>query len=398
MPVAVTKNIFYSHLAQMIGEIEVDDKDLLLNKAAQVIGTKVYPAYQELQKYCAQLLEHTKTNDGVWALPDGDNYYAYMLKWHTTTDLSADQIHQLGLQEVDNIQNQIRAILAGQGIADENKEVGQLVADLEKDPKFYFPQTAEGKKECLAQFERILVRCRKELYPLFDIKPSAPVKIQAVPAHQEEGMPGAYYSGPSIDGSRPGAFYVNLRNMHEQPKFRMETLAVHEAEPGHHFQISIQQEMEAPIMRKVGELYNAYLEGWALYVEKLAYEQGFYSSPLDQLGHLQDELLRAVRLVVDTGIHKKRWSRDQAIDYMVKQLGWNRDGIVTEVERYFVIPGQACSYKIGQLKILQLRQKAKDALGDAFDIRKFHNVVLTLGMAPLTVLEEVVDQYIQDSL
>jgi uncharacterized protein (DUF885 family) len=230
---------------------------------------------------------------------------------------------------------------------------------------------------------------------LFDLKPKVSVKIQPVPSYEEESQAGAYYCSPSIDGSRPGLFFVNLRSMQELPIYRMETLAMHEAEPGHHFQIAVQNDMNLPMLRNLTH-NTAFVEGWALYAEKLAYEQGFYSSSFAKLGHLQDELLRAARLVVDTGIHKKRWTREQAIDYMTAATGMNRESVATEVERYFVLPGQACSYKIGQLKILELRQRAKDLLGDNFSIQEFHNLILKTGSCPLAVLEEVVDQYIHE--
>ena len=198
---------------------------------------------------------------------------------------------------------------------------------------------------------------------------------------------------PSIDGSRAGVFYINLSDMNNLPKYQMETLAVHEAEPGHHFQCSIQNEISLPTLRKVGSAFTAYVEGWALYTETLAYEQKFYSTVYDQLGHLQYDLMRAARLVLDTGIHRKRWSREQAIDYMQKVTGLSKEEVVSEVERYFVLPGQACSYKIGQLKILELREAAKAKLGDKFDIRDFHDVVLKTAAVPLAVLEESVELY-----
>lgn len=388
------KNVFYMHLEEQIKQIKDINRDQKLKGAKNVIKEKVYPAYQMLKTHLTKLLKIAKTNHGVWALPNGDAYYAYMLKHHTTTDLTAEEIHHLGLKEVKRIQEEMRLVLKEQGIIDESKEVGELVAKVGKEGRFYYPNTDQGRKECLAQFEAILERCRKHLWPLFDLKPQSKVVLKAVPKHEEEGASGAYYYPASIDGSRPGAFYVNLRNLNELPKYRMETLAIHEAEPGHHFQCAIENEMDIPALRKVGH-YTAYTEGWALYAEKLAYEQGFYSTSFDKLGHLRDELLRAVRLVVDTGIHKKQWSREQAIKYMEKITGDAHDSIVTEIERYFVFPGQACSYKIGQLKILDLRQKAKDRLKDRFDIRAFHNVILKLGSVPLSVLEEAVEEYIK---
>ncbi len=395
----VTQSYFYQTLAKALNSMDLPwrDKKKYVLQAQKILQTNVLPAFQQLQDYCAELHEVAE-NNGVWALPDGDAYYAYMLEHHTTTNLSADEIHEIGLLEVQKITNEMRSILELVGIVDDAKEVGQMMYELQKRPEFYYPQTEEGRAQCLADFRKIVERAQKELYPLFDILPPTPVTIQAVPQHEEDGVAGAYYCGPSLDGSRPGMFYVNLRSLNEIPLFGMETLAIHEAEPGHHFQIAIQQAADMPVLRKLGEGYNAYIEGWALYTEKLAYEHKFYSSQYAQLGHLQDELMRAVRLVVDTGIHKKRWSREQAIEYMERITGMEHPSVVTEVERYFVLPGQACSYKIGQLKFLELREKAKKILGTKFDIRDFHNAVLKLGMAPLTILEEVVDGYIKEKL
>jgi len=388
-PTSVEKNIFYSHLKTRIEKIEIPNKKQLLAKAASIIENNIYPAYKILQKYLKTILSKTTANNGVWALPNGDEYYAYKLRHHTTADLSADEIHELGLQEVHKIQAKIEKLL--------KKEELEL-QDLFEDPQFYYPQTKEGRKQCLTDYEGILLRSRKELSHLFDLQPKTPVKIQAVPQHEEKDtFSFPHYLRPSIDGSRPGIFFVNLGYLHESPKFEMETVAIHEAEPGHHFQISLQQESDMPILRKLG-FYNAYAEGWALYAEKLASEQGFYSTSFDQLGNLIDDMLRAVRLVVDTGIHKKRWTQEQAFNYMKKYTGFPKETIISEVERYFVLPGQACSYKIGQLKILELRQRAKGMLGKEFDIREFHNVVLKIGATPLTILEEAVEQYIQDKL
>lgn len=393
LPKDILEHTLYAHLANRIKTIDCADRDAYLKQARQILEQQVYPAYQILRDYCTVMHGQTQSNHGVWALPDGDAYYEYMLQRHTTTMMTADQIHALGLTEVAKIQAQMRSILKTEGLDDPSKTIGQLMQAVSENPEFYFPQNEQGRKECLAHYHAILERARKELYPLFDIKPQYPVHIERVPANEEEGKPGAYYSMPSMDGSRPGIFFANLRNMQEVPIYGMETLTIHEAEPGHHFQLAVQQEMDMPIMRKLGE-FTAYIEGWALYAEKLAYEHNFYSSSFSKLGHLRDELLRAARLVVDTGIHKKRWTREQAIEYMHANTGFHYDSIVTEVERYFVLPGQACAYKIGQLKILELRKRAKDALGDRFDIRQFHNVVLQLGATPLTVLEEVVDAYI----
>jgi uncharacterized protein (DUF885 family) len=391
----IADNFLYTRLAEQINGIDIPDRSEKLSRAAAVIQNQVCPSYRLLQIYCQNLLNEVPSDHGVWALPDGDAYYAHMLKGHTTTDLTADEIHELGLKEISRIEEEMRGLLARQGFIDPSKGIGALMQDLSNSSNFYYPNTPEGREECLADFYAILERSREKLWPLFGITPKFPVSILAVPKHEEGGMPAAYYHSPSIDGSRPGVFYVNLRNMQEISKCRMETLAIHEAEPGHHFQLSIQMESDVPVLRKI-DSYTSYAEGWALYTEKLAYENGFYTTPSNVLSHLQDELLRAIRLVVDTGIHKKRWSKERAVGFMKQHLCSNHDSIVSEIERYFVAPGQACGYKIGQLKILELRQKAKDQLNDKFDIREFHDAVLGAGSVPLTILEDVVNRYVKE--
>lgn len=397
-PIQKDEHVFYKHLTENVEKIGLENKQTILDQAADIINNQVYPAYEKLKKYFVQLLDVAQENNGVWALPDGDAYYRHMLKQQTTTDFTPEQIHQLGLEEVKKIHDQMRSLLAQEGIADDAKSVGALMQELAKDQRFYYPNTAEGRELCLKNYEAILERVRKELMHLFDLKPQTGVAIKRVPIHEEASAPGAFYFQPSLDGSRPGIFFANLRDMSELPTYGMETLTVHEAEPGHHFQLGLQNEMEMPIFRKITEDFNAYAEGWALYTEKLAYEHNFYSSSFTKLGHLQDELMRAARLVLDTGIHHKRWTREQAIAYMKEVTGYNHNSVVTEIERYFVLPGQACSYKIGQLKILELRKRAQESLGDAFNIKEFHNAVLRVGMVPLSVLEEVINQYIQDNL
>jgi uncharacterized protein (DUF885 family) len=397
LPEKPTNHLFYQHLAEQIAATTIDNQALLLAQAEEAITQSVIPAYNALLNQFKQLLELAHDNHGLWALPQGEAYYTYMLKFHTTTDLSADEIHNLGLKEVAQIQQAMRSILTTVGRTDATKPLGELMQELAQDRQFYYTNDDAGRAACLNDYRRILGRSRTALAHLFDIKPTTGVRIERMPLNEEAGNPAAYYCEPSIDGSRPGTFFANLRDMNELPKYGMETLTIHEAEPGHHFQIALQQEMDMPILRKMA-IYTAYVEGWALYTEKLAYEEGFYSSPYMQLGHLQDELLRAARLVVDTGIHAKRWSREKAIEYMKETTGYHHNAAVTEVERYFVLPGQACAYKIGQLKILELRQRAKDALEKKFDIKKFHNVILTTGAVPLDILEEVIDQYIHDEL
>ena len=405
-PKSVTKNIFYSHLAMAIEKIDRPNKKEILIKTANIIKTSVYPAFQKLQQYLKTLLSQTNNNNGVWALPNGDEYYAYKLRYHTSTNLSADQIHKIGIQEVQKIQTEMRKVFEKEHLNNNKKSVAQLMEKLFKWSFIFYPRhhyfpTKNGRKKCLSDCEAIVERSQKKLLPLFNFKPKALVKIQAVPKCEEEDGPMTpYYCPPSLDGSRPGVVFINLGKSWIMPKFVLENNLIHEAIPGHHLQFSLQYESNMPILRRLGvfEGFMSYFEGWALYAEKLAYEQGFYSSNFTKLGHLGADLLRAARLVADTGIHKKKWTKEKAIEYMKTTTGLPKALIVSEVEKYFVDPGQVCSYTIGKLKILELRQRAKDTLGEKFDIREFHNAVLSLGGSPLSLLEEEVNQYIQNKL
>jgi uncharacterized protein (DUF885 family) len=389
------ENILYTSLAKKLdkADIDADDKADILAAAGTEIQRSVYPAYQKLIDYFTALKPKTTEDAGVWKFPHGDEFYAFMLQMMTTTDLTPDEIHSLGLQEVDRLQAEMREILTAQGY-DPEVPVGELMARLNEEPRFLYPDTDEGRAQILADYQAIIDEISAGLDPWFGMKPKATVEVRRVPEFKEKTSPGAYYQGPAMDGSRPGVFYANLYDIKATPKFNMRTLAYHEAVPGHHFQVSLAQEQKAlPLFRRMGG-FPAYSEGWALYAERLAWEAGFEKDPFDNLGRLQAELFRAVRLVVDTGIHAKRWTREQAIDYMRKTTGMAESDVVSEVERYIVMPGQACSYKVGMLKILELRERARQALGDAFDIREFHDQVLGNGPMPLAILEQVIDQWI----
>lgn len=392
------ENILYNSLAEKTTEAELDeqDRDRLLAAAVDQINTTVYPAYQRLIAYFKELQPKVKTNHGVWKLPDGDEFYQLALRFFTTTDYTAEQIHTIGLSEVDRIQGEILAILAGEG-RDTSAGFASAMNDLKEDEQFYYPDTDEGRQQILDDYAAMIDEIEAGLDGAFDVRPEADVIVERIPEFKEKTAPGAYYNGPAMDGSRPGVFYANLYDIKATPKYGMRTLAYHEAVPGHHFQIAIQRELEnVPFFRRMIP-FTAYSEGWALYSEFVAWEQGFQDDPYDNIGRLQAELFRAVRLVVDTGIHHKRWSRQRAIDYMLSNTGMAESDVVSEIERYFVLPGQATAYKVGMMKIMELRQKAEDQLGERFDIRQFHNVVLTNGSVPLTILEELVDQYIAEA-
>lgn len=359
----------------------------LSQDAAHAIDVSVLPAYQRLLEYFQHLEGIAPTDDGFWQHPDGAAAYDYWLRHHTTTTLTADQIHDIGLQEVARLQAEMEALFSELGITGDS-----LAAKMDQ-------VAARGgfvEPEALADaYQALIDDADQRLADLFDVRPE--IGVVVVTVEQPSGA-GAYYVSPAIDGSRPGTFYVNLA-AGVFPRYGMPTLTYHEAIPGHHFQIAIQQQLTGvPSFRK-GTNYTAYVEGWALYAEQLAWEAGFYADdPYGNLGRLQSELFRAARLVVDTGIHAQHWTREQAIAYMVENVGYPESQMTAEVERYIAWPGQATSYKIGMRQLLELRQRAMDALGDRFDIKAFHNLILTNGAMPLQILERVVDDYIAATL
>ncbi|WP_136480805.1 DUF885 domain-containing protein [Cognatitamlana onchidii] len=398
---AITSNILYTNFETKVAEIDISD-DKKSNYKKQVFDTienVVFPAYQSLIVYFENL-NHKATNDaGVWKFPNGKAYYRYRLKKATTLDLDPEEIYAIGLSEVARIKQEMNAILETVGYADSTKTIGEIIQKLNQEERFMYPNNDEGHEMILRDFDSILIDISQGLDLAFSIRPKAKLEVKRVPVFREAGASLAYYQGPAMDGSRGGIFYINLRAPNEVAKFGMKTLAYHEGIPGHHFQIAIQNELEGlPTFRNVIP-FKAYGEGWALYTEQLAWELGFYENdPFGNLGRLQAEMLRSVRLVVDAGIHYKKWTREEAIDYMVTNTGLPTNEITTEVERYIVTPGQACSYKVGMMKLLELREKAKQELGKAFDLRKFHNAVLKNGSVPLTVLEKIIDDYISATL
>jgi uncharacterized protein (DUF885 family) len=364
----------------------------LIARVEQGVAASVLPAYNQLNAYMETLRPKATKNDGVWALPDGEKYYQYEIESNTTTTMKADEIHQIGLKEVARIGAEMDRILAEAGYAEGTR--AERMQKLSKSPAQLYPDSEQGRMQILKDYQTIIDEAIAGLDKNFATKPKAVVDVQRIPIFTEKTAPGAYYNGPAMDGSKPGTFFANLRDVGETPKFGMRTLAYHEAVPGHHMQIAIAQELKGlPVFRGIIP-FTAYAEGWALYAEQLAWETGYQKNPLDNLGRLQAEMFRAVRLVVDTGMHSKRWTREQAIEYMVANTGMPEGEVVTEIERYLVMPGQALAYKVGMLKILELRERAKTSLGAKFDIREFHDAVLTNGSMPLSVLENVVDAYI----
>ena len=364
----------------------------LVSRAQQEVERTVYPAYRRLEAQLEGMRGRAGTDDGAWHLPDGDAYYAWTVRLHTTTDRTPQEIHQRGLVEVARIQAEMRAILSAEGIP--SQDLASAVRSLGSDARFLYPDTDEGRKQVLAEYQAIIDDAQARLPALFGVLPRARVVVERVPAFKEQGAARAYYELPPFDGSKPGIFYANLRHAAEHPKFGMRTLTYHEAIPGHHLQIAIAQELrDVPFFRRVVP-FTAFQEGWALYAERLAAESGFHPTAWDRLGQLVAEVFRAARLVVDTGIHAQRWTREQGIAYMAANTGMEETEVVAEVERYIVMPGQALAYKTGQMEILELRERARGELKESFDLRGFHDQVLGSGALPLTLLARNVDAWI----
>ena len=383
----------FKERAAKIAKLTPQQRDDLQKRVEAEIGAKVYPAYQKLIAYFSDLLPKTTTDDGVWKLPDGEAFYAYQLRQNTTTTLKPTEIHALGVSEVARIEAEMHALLDANGFA--GQPIAAAMVALGKDPRFLFPNDDSGRTAALAEYTRLIDQALERSKQLFLTIPKAKIEVRRVPIFKEKTAPGAYYEGPALDGTRPGVFYANLRDMNEVAKWGMPTLAYHEGVPGHHFQIATAQELKGlPQFRKLIP-FTAYQEGWALYTEWLAKNAGWYEGdPFGDLGRLQGELFRAVRLVVDTGIHAQRWTREQAIAYMLEHTGMGEKEVTAEIERYIVAPGQACAYKVGMLKIRELRTRAETELGARFDQREFHDVVLKNGALPLEILEQQVNEYI----
>jgi uncharacterized protein (DUF885 family) len=372
-------------------EIEEAEKTKLIATATQSLSASVQPAYQHLIDYLVTLEARADTKDGIWKAPQGDELYNVLLKRTTTTDLTADEIHKIGLDEVARIHSEMNAIKEKVGFKGDLKT---FMAFMKSDKQFYLPNTEEGKQAYLDDAVKLIDDMKLRLDEVFIVKPKADLLVKRVEAFREKAAGKAFYQQPAPDGSRPGIYYANLYDMEAMPTYQMEALAYHEGIPGHHMQIAISQELEGiPKFRKFGG-YTAYIEGWGLYSEYLPKEMGLYQDPYSDFGRLSMELWRACRLVVDTGIHKMKWTRQEGIDYYVNNTPNATSDGVKMVERHIVMPSQATAYKIGMLKILELREAAKVSLGDKFDIREFHDVVLKSGAVPLNVLEGFVDKWV----
>ena len=376
--------------------LDTDKKEsMLLNLQDNI--EKFKSSYARLKILVEENSQNAREFDGVWSLPNGDDYYKHRLQIFTTTDLTADEIHNLGLQMVEEIQLEIKRILSEEGY-DINQPLAELFVELNNDPRFLFEDSDEGREAILEEYRRINEETYAMLPDYFNELPKAKVVVKRVPIFSEKSAAGGYYQGSSLDGSRPAAWYANLYDINATQTFKMPALSFHEAVPGHHLQIALNQENQnQTLWNKFGYRTSAFSEGWALYAERLAVEAGLLRDPYEMIGSLQSELFRAARLVVDTGLHSKKWTREEAIIYMMDNAGEVRSESESEIERYIVWPGQATSYMIGRIKIMELRERAKAELGNRFDIKDFHSVVLMNGILPLTVLEELVDQYIKEN-
>jgi uncharacterized protein (DUF885 family) len=382
-----------ARLAKIEGLDEAQRRDYV-QRAEAIVAREVIPGYEAMIALF-ESMRPTATHDaGIWRIPGGAEYYATQLKSNTTTTMSAEEVHALGLAEVARIEAEMSAILDAQGV--QGASLAERIRAVSADPGQIFPNDDAGRAQMLEFLKRVDQRVMAVAPKYFKTIPPQPLEIVRVPEYSQDSAPGGYYHPPALDGSRPGRFYINQKNTADNPRWTLATFMIHEGAPGHHFQLSAQQLIEdVPLLRKVLP-FSAYSEGWALYVERVAKtDMGLYESdPFGDLGRLQAEMFRAVRLVVDTGMHAKRWSREQSIDYMVEKTGMTEAEVTREIERYVVWPGQATSYKVGQLALLRMREEAERALGPKFDLREFHEVVLMNGAMPLAVVEETVREWV----
>ncbi|MGH1383479.1 DUF885 domain-containing protein [Kordia sp.] len=382
-------NDFTSKIAGLA--LEDEDRKKLETLAKDAMLNSVRPAYGSLILLLEEQRKRATDEDGVWKFPNGEDFYNIALKRTTTTNMTADEIHELGLQEVDRIHSEMKKIKNQVGF---KGNLDEFFVFMKNDKQFYYPATTEGRKAYMDKATDMINTMKSRLNQLFITKPKADIQVKAVEAFREKSAGKAFYQQPALDGSRPGTYYANMYTMEAMPSYQMEALAYHEGIPGHHMQIAIAQELEnVPMFRKFGR-YTAYVEGWGLYSEFIPKEMGFYSDPYSDFGRLAMELWRACRLVVDTGIHARKWTRQEGINYYTSNTPNAESDAVKMVERHIVMPSQATAYKVGMNKIIDLRKNAKEKLAEKFDIREFHEVVLSNGAVPLNVLSDLVDNWI----
>jgi uncharacterized protein (DUF885 family) len=381
---------------ETIDEMSDQRKAELTQQAVTLVDQSVLPKYQEMIALFEEMLTLTDHDAGIWRIPQGEKIYQVALRSNNSTTLSAEKIHQIGLDEVARIEIDMQTILVNEGMSEGS--IVSRVRQLMDMPEHNFPNTEEGRRQQIAYLNEVNTQVMANIEDYFITIPPQPLEIVRVPEYSQDSAPGGYYQPPALDGSSAGRFYINQKNTYDNPRWTLPTLMIHEGSPGHHFQLSASQLITGvPFLRKVSP-FSAFAEGWALYSEKIAAEDmGIYlQDPLGDLGRIQAEMFRAVRLVVDTGIHAKGWSREKAIDYMLSKTGMTEAEVVREIERYVVWPGQATAYKIGQLSIVRLRSLAEERLADDFDIREFHEMILLNGAMPLEILEESVESWIDD--
>lgn len=374
-------------------EITDSERKTLLNDAKNALLTSVKPAYKALISELEVQRELTPEGDGVWRLPNGDKWYENRLAWFITTDLTADEVHNIGLQNVERIHQDMRSIMKKVKF---DGSLNEFFEFMRSDKQFYYANTDEGRDAYLLEAKALIDTMRDKLPEYFSLIPQAEMVVKRVEPFREKSAGKAFYQSPAKDGSRPGIYYANLYDMNDMPTYQMEALAYHEGIPGHHMQRAIAQELEGiPEFQKYSS-FTAYTEGWGLYTEELAKDMGFYQDPYSDFGRLAMELWRACRLVVDTGIHSKKWSREQAINYLIENTPNPKNDSVKAIERYIAMPGQATAYMIGKLKIMELRAWSQAELGEQFDIRGFHAQVLKDGPVPLNILEQKVKAWVAD--
>lgn len=383
----------YSDFRDKLSKLNISQRqtEALLKEVRKALLVEVGPAWSRMIAYVEELSKRTSSNSGVWSLPDGDDYYQAMLEYHTSTSMTAEEIHELGLREVERIHKEMKVIIDKLGFPGTLRD---FFEHMRTSPDFYFQNTDEDRKAYFDLTLSIIEAMRAKLDQVFHTQPKAELVVQRVEEFREKSVSSAFYLPPPFDGSRPGVYYINLHDMAEAPIHEIEAIAYHEALPGHHMQIAIAMELENLPKFQRYYISTAYVEGWGLYAERLAKEMGFYQDPYSDFGRLSLELLRASRLVVDTGLHHKKWSREKAVTYLDNNTALVHSYNIRSVNRYLVLPGQATSYMVGMLKILELRERAKQEMGESFDIRDFHDVVLGYGSVPLSILEKLVEQWI----
>ncbi|MBH0039201.1 DUF885 domain-containing protein [Pseudoalteromonas sp. SWN166] len=382
-------SLFWGPIKKLPESFSAQQKQKITAQYRELIMQHLVPAYKSMSDFLAnQYIPNSRESVGYSDLPNGKAWYEYQIKKNTTLSLSADEIHEIGLSEVSRILSEMKKVKETVGF---KGELSEFFDHLRNSDEFYY----NTPQELIAAYENVKKKIDARLPLLFNIAPKAPYVVKAVEAYRAQSAAGASYASPAPDGSRPGIFYINTYNLKAQPKFLLETLSIHEAAPGHHFQIALQQEIDGlPDFRKFGG-YTVFAEGWALYAESLGKELGLFTDPYMWYGRLSDEQLRAMRLVLDTGFHAKGWTRQQGIDYMLANSSMAKSDVIAEVERYIAWPGQALSYKLGQFKIQELRDYSKKELGDKFDIKAFHTQILIDGALPTPILEEKIKRWVK---